>query len=973
MNPKTNEETLWTGKNAYFIQNKIIILEFELPPDDHLLKSHRNLSPNQFPPFFSVTKILKNITFDKNDEKEEIHQNSSKHTNPFVVTKMQTDKSKLFVSPHRIEEGVPKNMRIVSYSKKKKIETKYLETRSTILQKKQDDIQCKFFKIVIKQYLIKKFIDNLKKSIIFKTKPREKILKVINDQAFFSDGFNRKTLFFSFMEWQNSFNFLKIGNIIKKIRPFSPDNAYLMIFDFLQLLLIFFYFIVIPLNFGLNINFFEIFLKNQNYTFIIKTLIFSVFCCEILFNFNTAFFNKKGEIILDKIAIMKEYVNDSLLKDLLSCSYIMIDCFDIKIPIYWKIIAGALFLLRIEKFQSKIKKIEDWLSVKEKTVNFIAFIQFLLSILWLIHIFSSFWLFCGKSSAENEKNWLEANNLSNQSLLKQYFSSFYYIFLVLSKIGFTEIAPQSNYEKIYIIMIIMITFCLLAYDFGAILKILKNLNPENKEINQLRNYLNNHHLSFFDKLKIKHCFQQIYKENDPMKSIQEDEIMKKLPKKLQEELLQKMKGDFLKKIPILSRFSDESLNKILIKMEKIDYNPEDIIVSLSDDPKLFLIENGRVELYIKTNKNQCPTILQTLKNGEIFGIHSFFSGEPLVYSAKALNFASLYIIKKDFFLQIIKENLHDYETYCCLKDSMLTFQKHTDFSCRICKSPSHTLINCPHCHLILSKSQIISKETFFVKQIRSQIKRTKGKKPNSLRNYLWIKESAHKVNYIAENSSSDLFSKDSSSCSQSILGEEVMRLKMDLSDQSSEFTKKNRNTESPNESPRSNEKNMTKTEISVTSLGRDIKKGQKIKKLRSFSAINLNNLKSKKNHGRCNSVSKSLKVEMIPGNLSSVFEEKEEDLNSSQLINNEFKTLYQHKKFDIFENFVHSPFTIESLAIDSCKEYEFYFKKNNVSNVICEMEKNKKKGRKFKKYSLLFFSVENVKILFPSFANKKKR
>ena len=57
-------------------------------------------------------------------------------------------------------------------------------------------------------------------------------------------------------------------------------------------------------------------------------------------------------------------------------------------------------------------------------------------------------------------------------------------------------------------------------------------------------------------------------------------------------------------------------------------------------------------------------MIRQLKEGDIFGEESFFSGEVPLYTATCKNFANICRINRNKFITLIRENLEDYERFC---------------------------------------------------------------------------------------------------------------------------------------------------------------------------------------------------------------------------------------------------------------------------------------------------------------------
>ena len=77
-----------------------------------------------------------------------------------------------------------------------------------------------------------------------------------------------------------------------------------------------------------------------------------------------------------------------------------------------------------------------------------------------------------------------------------------------------------------------------------------------------------------------------------------------------------------------------------------------------DECSLFILADGSLEYTIPIQ--QGIRKINDLHKGEIFGLFSFFNGEPRKTSVRSKDFSTILEIKKNDFLNIVKKNPQDY-------------------------------------------------------------------------------------------------------------------------------------------------------------------------------------------------------------------------------------------------------------------------------------------------------------------------
>ncbi|KRX04810.1 Cyclic nucleotide-binding protein [Pseudocohnilembus persalinus] len=129
------------------------------------------------------------------------------------------------------------------------------------------------------------------------------------------------------------------------------------------------------------------------------------------------------------------------------------------------------------------------------------------------------------------------------------------------------------------------------------------------------------------------------------------------------------------------------------------------------DQCLYFIFKGEIQLYSKTyhtkqqqdfieenhylglNQNTLEFKLGCLKEGQVLGFRSFFTQQPKTIGAKSTNISQIIILKREDFIQVLKNYPNDYDIFCSRRDHML--QNQIQIDCIICQQEGHISENCP--------------------------------------------------------------------------------------------------------------------------------------------------------------------------------------------------------------------------------------------------------------------------------------
>ena len=168
----------------------------------------------------------------------------------------------------------------------------------------------------------------------------------------------------------------------------------------------------------------------------------------------------------------------------------------------------------------------------------------------------------------------------------------------------------------------------------------------------------------------------------------------------------------MEQLPLFStNFCKEALRKLVYAMKEISFTPGEPIYNCSDleeDPVLYILRKGEVELFVETPKFLDPiTVTKTVRENEIFGEISFFGGGKRESSARSSSFCILFVIRLSDFLSVVKCNHFDYQHFCQLRDKINFYGKRENLfaKCPGCGERNHDTMSCPTMHLVLSKER----------------------------------------------------------------------------------------------------------------------------------------------------------------------------------------------------------------------------------------------------------------------------
>ncbi|CAD8116583.1 unnamed protein product [Paramecium sonneborni] len=475
--------------------------------------------------------------------------------------------------------------------------------------------------------------------------------------------------------------------LINEIPVVDPDSLIKVLWDIFVLTQIIINIFYIPMKLGFDFE------REDLLTGIfLETLPSWTFVMDIILTFFTAYYSQ-GQIHRDKQQILKHYANSTLLWDLMIVIPFILSSYSVPFTEY-------ILLLRVTKVKSMIESIEEVTNPSNNVQTLLELFKSIFLVLFVSHFCACLWNLIGENEINQGQNsWLNAKNITEAEWSTKYIHAFYFSTITTLTIGYGDIVPQTDIERIYVIIMAMVICGLFGYTISSIGNILKQLTEKEQQFKQqmihINNFLKKKNINKQLMLQVRKYFEYFLKMEQEYNEFGE-KMMNNLDKKLKEQVAIDMYCDMLKKSRLIKQtLSLKSVQKLCSFVHEIKVPPEEIIAYQNEQAnKLIFLQSG--ELSLICDQKLRETILTKIEKGKFVGEKEFITQARYEYTIRSVKFCQIAFINYEDFLRVIREDSLEEENYCMLRDQMLFSEEKQNYGevCYICKW-THQFKKCP--------------------------------------------------------------------------------------------------------------------------------------------------------------------------------------------------------------------------------------------------------------------------------------
>ncbi|XP_075883810.1 voltage-gated delayed rectifier potassium channel KCNH5 isoform X2 [Nelusetta ayraudi] len=435
--------------------------------------------------------------------------------------------------------------------------------------------------------------------------------------------------------------------------------------DWVILILTFYTAIMVPYNVSFKTK------QNNIVWLVLDSVVDVIFLVDIVLNFHTTFVGPGGEVISDPKLIRMNYLKTWFVIDLLSClPYDIINAFE-NVDEGISSLFSSLKVVRLLRLGRVARKLDHYLEYGA------AVLVLLVCVFGLVaHWLACIWYSIGDYEVIDEAtntikmdSWLYQLAISIGSPYRYnasgsgqweggpgkdslYITSLYFTMTSLTTIGFGNIAPTTDGEKIFSVAMMMVGSLLYATIFGNVTTIFQqmyaNTNRYHEMLNNVRDFLK---LYQVPKGLSERVMDYIVSTWSMSKGIDTEKVLSICPKDMRADICVHLNRKVFNEHPAFRLASDGCLRSLAVEFQTTHCAPGDLIFHAGESvDTLCFVVSGSLEVI------QDDEVIAILGKGDVFG-DVFWKETTLAHATanvRALTYCDLHVIKREALLKVLE-------------------------------------------------------------------------------------------------------------------------------------------------------------------------------------------------------------------------------------------------------------------------------------------------------------------------------
>ena len=306
-------------------------------------------------------------------------------------------------------------------------------------------------------------------------------------------------------------------------------------------------------------------------------------------------------------------------------------------------------LLRLPQFYRIFNKWEININIDP---TLIRMCKLLIFIALITHWVACAWFFIGSLESNFKESWLIKESLESASIRTQYITCLYWAITTLTTVGYGDIAPSTEIERIFTLMVMFLGISMYAYTIGNVSSLISNLDADKaryrQKLDQIQIYMRENKIPHKLQQKIGEYYQYIWIEN---RDLRDYYILEELPYPLKTKLALQLHKEVIEKVPIFQGSTPQFIEEIVMALKPEILPPNEYIIREGNwGNEMYFLKRGLVQVF----SEKTGSIYRNMEAGTFFGEIALVYKQQRTASILTLTYCELFVLHKDDFKKVLE-------------------------------------------------------------------------------------------------------------------------------------------------------------------------------------------------------------------------------------------------------------------------------------------------------------------------------